>query len=112
MTLGVRDSRKIVGKYHLTGKDCITQAKFKDSIGIFPEFIDGYNILVFKLVCGRREERNGVREELCKKSHKKVLLLTFDCSADVSWNIWYVQKTTTIEMTRFTSPLTINRINT
>jgi len=67
MTLGVRDSRKIVGKYHLTGKDCITQAKFKDSIGIFPEFIDGYNILVFKLVCGRREERNGVREELCKK---------------------------------------------
>ena len=46
MTLGVRDSRKIVGKYNLTGRDVATQAKFFDCIGVFPEFIDGYSILI------------------------------------------------------------------
>ena len=46
MTIGIRDSRKIVGKYNLTGRDVATQAKFSDSIGVFPEFIDGYNILI------------------------------------------------------------------
>ncbi|KAL6066903.1 Invasion protein IbeA [Balamuthia mandrillaris] len=37
MTLGVRDTRKI---------DVKGQARFDDSIGIFPEFIDGYNVLI------------------------------------------------------------------
>ncbi|MDZ7795376.1 MAG: FAD-dependent oxidoreductase [Spirochaetia bacterium] len=46
MTLGVRDSRKINGRYRLTEKDVTSQAVFEDSIGIFPEFLDGYNILV------------------------------------------------------------------
>src|SRR6056297_773430 len=46
MTLGVRDSRKINGRYRLTEQDVTSQAQFKDSIGIFPEFLDGYNILV------------------------------------------------------------------
>jgi ribulose 1,5-bisphosphate synthetase/thiazole synthase len=46
MTLGCRDSRKIIGRYNLTGDDVREQAKFSDSIGIFPEFIDGYNILI------------------------------------------------------------------
>lgn len=46
MTLGTRDSRKIIGRYNLTGDDCRNQARFEDSIGIFPEFIDGYNILI------------------------------------------------------------------
>lgn len=46
MTLGVRDSRKINGRYRLTEKDVTSQAVFYDSIGIFPEFLDGYNILV------------------------------------------------------------------
>ena len=45
MTLGIRDSRKIIGKYNLTKEDVMNQGRFKDSIGIFPEFIDGYNIL-------------------------------------------------------------------
>ena len=36
MTLGTRDSRKIVGKYNLTRQDVFNQAKFEDSIGIFP----------------------------------------------------------------------------
>jgi len=42
MTIGVRDTRKIVGKYNLTSDDVRNQARFSDSIGIFPEFIDGY----------------------------------------------------------------------
>jgi len=46
MTLGVRDTRKIIGKYNLTGEDVVSEAKFEDSIGIFPEFLDGYNVLV------------------------------------------------------------------
>lgn len=46
MTLGCRDSRKIVGRYNLTGDDVKSQARFDDSVGIFPEFIDGYNIII------------------------------------------------------------------
>lgn len=46
ITLGTRDSRKIVGRYNLTGEDVKGQARFPDSVGIFPEFIDGYNILI------------------------------------------------------------------
>merc|ERR1740121_3162929 len=46
MTLGVRDSRKIVGMYDLNGDDVCNQARFDDAIGIFPEFVDGYNILI------------------------------------------------------------------
>lgn len=46
MTLGVRDSRKIIGKYNLTGDDVCLQGRFKDSIGVFPEFVDGYAILM------------------------------------------------------------------
>jgi len=45
-TLGTRDSRKIVGRYELTGGDVRGQARFPDSIGIFPEFLDGYGVLV------------------------------------------------------------------
>ena len=46
MTLGIRDSRVIIGKYALTGHDVRNQARFDDSIGIFPEFLDGYGVLV------------------------------------------------------------------
>ena len=45
MTLGTRDTRKIIGEYYLTKDDVFNQAKFNDTIGIFPEFIDGYSIL-------------------------------------------------------------------
>ena len=45
MTLGTRDSRKIVGRYELTGGDVLGEARFDDAIGIFPEFIDGYGLL-------------------------------------------------------------------
>jgi ribulose 1,5-bisphosphate synthetase/thiazole synthase len=46
MTLGTRDTRKIVGRYNLTEQDVRHQARFEDSVGIFPEFIDGYGALV------------------------------------------------------------------
>ena len=46
MTLGTRDSRKIVGEYHLSGHDVRNQARFADSIGIFPEFLDGHGLLI------------------------------------------------------------------
>ena len=46
MTIGVRDTRKIEALYDLTGDDVREQGRFEDSIGIFPEFIDGYGILI------------------------------------------------------------------
>lgn len=46
MTIGIRDTRKIIGRYDLTEQDVRGQARFDDSIGIFPEFIDGYGVLV------------------------------------------------------------------
>lgn len=46
MTVGIRDTRKIIGRYALTEQDVRGEARFDDSIGIFPEFIDGYGVLV------------------------------------------------------------------
>ncbi len=46
MTLGVRDTRKIDALYNLTGNDVRQQARFDDAIGIFPEFLDGYGVLI------------------------------------------------------------------
>jgi len=46
MTIGIRDTRKIEALYDLTGEDVREQGRFEDSIGIFPEFIDGYGILI------------------------------------------------------------------
>jgi hypothetical protein len=46
MTLGIRDTRKIDAAYNMTADDVRGQARFEDSIGIFPEFIDGYGYLI------------------------------------------------------------------
>jgi ribulose 1,5-bisphosphate synthetase/thiazole synthase len=46
MTLGVRDTRKIEALYDLTGDDVRSQGRFDDAVGIFPEFIDGYGLLI------------------------------------------------------------------
>ncbi len=40
-SLGTRESRKIIGEYNITGEEMLNQAHFDDSIGIFPEFLDG-----------------------------------------------------------------------
>ncbi len=46
MTLGIRDTRKVNCHYNMTALDVREQGRFEDSIGIFPEFIDGYGILI------------------------------------------------------------------
>ena len=46
MTLGIRDTRKIDALYNMTDADVRGQGRFEDSIGIFPEFIDGYGLLI------------------------------------------------------------------
>jgi len=46
MTIGIRDTRKIDAVYNLTEQDVRGEARFGDSIGIYPEFIDGYGVLI------------------------------------------------------------------
>jgi len=48
-SLGVRESRKILGEYNITENDVRNQARFEDSIGICPEFIDGYGIAIMPI---------------------------------------------------------------
>jgi ribulose 1,5-bisphosphate synthetase/thiazole synthase len=49
MTVGIRDTRKIDAVYNLTEHDVREQGRFDDSIGIYPEFIDGYGILILPI---------------------------------------------------------------
>jgi hypothetical protein len=46
MTIGIRDTRKIDARHNLTEADVRGEARFEDSVGIYPEFIDGYGVLV------------------------------------------------------------------
>jgi hypothetical protein len=46
MSIGIRDSRKIDAVYNMTEGDVRHQGRFEDTIGIYPEFIDGYGILI------------------------------------------------------------------
>ena len=46
MTIGIRDTRKIDAAYNMTEFDVRNQARFEDSVGIYPEFIDGYGVLI------------------------------------------------------------------
>lgn len=45
-SLGTRESRKIIGEYNITENDVRNEARFEDSIGICPEFIDGYGVAI------------------------------------------------------------------
>ena len=45
-SLGTRESRKIIGEYEITEHDVRNEGRFEDSIGICPEFIDGYGIAI------------------------------------------------------------------
>jgi hypothetical protein len=45
-SLGARESRKIVGHHRLTEQEVLGQARFEDSIGICPEFLDGSGYVV------------------------------------------------------------------
>ncbi len=46
MSIGIRDTRKIDAHYNMSEADVRQQGRFEDSIGIYPEFIDGYGILI------------------------------------------------------------------
>jgi FAD dependent oxidoreductase len=46
MTIGIRDTRKVDAVYNMTEYNVRNQARFEDSIGIYPEFIDGYGVLI------------------------------------------------------------------
>ena len=45
-SLGTRESRKIVGRTNLSENDVRHQGRCDDAIGIFPEFLDGYGMVV------------------------------------------------------------------
>ncbi len=45
-SLGTRESRKIIGDYNITEYDVKNQARFKDSIGVCPEFLDAYGTVI------------------------------------------------------------------
>lgn len=45
-SIGTRESRKIKGRSQLTEQDVKNQAEFEDTIGIFPEFLDAYGIVI------------------------------------------------------------------
>jgi hypothetical protein len=46
MTLGIRDTRKVDAVYNMTEHDVRHQGRFDDTVGIYPEFIDGYGLLI------------------------------------------------------------------
>lgn len=46
MSIGIRDTRKIDAAYNITESDVRNEGRFEDSIGIYPEFIDGYGVLI------------------------------------------------------------------
>jgi ribulose 1,5-bisphosphate synthetase/thiazole synthase len=46
MTIGIRDTRKLDAAYNMTENDARHEGRFEDTIGIYPEFIDGYGVLI------------------------------------------------------------------
>ena len=46
MSIGIRDTRKLDAVYNMTEADVRGEARFDDTIGIYPEFIDGYGVLI------------------------------------------------------------------
>ncbi|AEF81363.1 FAD-dependent oxidoreductase [Leadbettera azotonutricia] len=41
MSIGIRETRRIKGEYQITFKEIFDEAKFKDSIGVYPICLDG-----------------------------------------------------------------------
>lgn len=46
MSIGIRDTRKLDAVYNMTESDARNEGRFEDTIGIYPEFIDGYGVLI------------------------------------------------------------------
>ena len=60
MTLGIRDTRKIDAVYNMTERDVREQGRFDDSIGIYPEFIDGYGVLSCRRLVATSSSRTAI----------------------------------------------------
>ena len=45
-SVGARESRRITGAYTITEDDVKNEARFADSIGIFPEFLDAFPVAI------------------------------------------------------------------
>ena len=45
-SVGTRESRRIIGDYTITESDVMNEARFEDSIGIFPEFLDAFPVAI------------------------------------------------------------------
>ncbi len=43
---GSRKNRESLGEYNITEQDVKNEARFEDSIGIFPEFLDAYGVVI------------------------------------------------------------------
>jgi hypothetical protein len=46
MAVGVRETRRIRASYVLTDKDILAGARFEDTVGVFPIYMDGENVKV------------------------------------------------------------------
>jgi ribulose 1,5-bisphosphate synthetase/thiazole synthase len=46
MSIGIRDTRKLDAVYNMTESDVRNEGRFEDTIGIYPEFIDGYGVMI------------------------------------------------------------------
>ncbi len=44
-SVGIRESREIIGEYVITENDVKSQARFADAVGIVPEFLDAYGVV-------------------------------------------------------------------
>ena len=51
-------------RYNLTSEDVKNEARFGDSVGVFPEFIDGYNILILPTT-GRYFQVCAISLQIC-----------------------------------------------
>ena len=46
MTVGTRDSRKIIGEDNINADYVTNEGRTEQSVGIFPEFLDGYGLVI------------------------------------------------------------------
>ncbi|SCH31550.1 putative FAD-binding dehydrogenase [uncultured Ruminococcus sp.] len=44
MTVGVRETRRLVSEHRITGREILEGERFEDTVGIFPIYMDGENI--------------------------------------------------------------------
>jgi len=46
MCVGIRETRRIIGDYMISRHDILSEARFEDSIGVFPVYLDGLGTVI------------------------------------------------------------------